>query len=609
VATSLLDAVLPDWPGAAEEPERRGLLEVDATHVHFRHELARHAIRSSVPIAARRRLHRQILDALLATDADPADVVHHAEAAGARDVVADYALVAARRAAALESPREAFSHYRRASDFLDRLPESEQAAVLEELARTAYVVGRLDVGLPAIRRAIAHNTELGAFEAVGRCTRVESRFHWYAGDGRLARAKAVEAIAILEPLGDSVELARALSGLSQLALLEDDLERALVVGERALERAVRLGDDSVRAHALANLGSAKNLLDYRETETLLEAHAVAHASGDREEAMRSLGNLGYTLMVWAQPEPAARYLRQALDYARAHELHNLMPYLALNLAWLRLRAGEWEEVERFALAERERGNNVVSTLAKIVLTELAVRRGDPDAPERLAEVTADAERTEELQRTGPVLELATEWALTTGAPMPVERFQSLAARIRPAGRLAGCRVTRLAAWAAVAGIEVEFHELESPPFSAMVRRDWQGAADAFGAVGWLYDRALMLSLLDAEEPLAEALDIARGFGAEPLVRRVAGRMRELGMRVPHGPRGTTRANPAGLTARQLEVLALLVEGLTNAEIAERLVVSPRTAEHHVAAVLTKLGATTRRDAARRASELGLPART
>ena len=119
----------------------------------------------------------------------------------------------------------------------------------------------------------------------------------------------------------------------------------------------------------------------------------------------------------------------------------------------------------------------------------------------------------------------------------------------------------------------------------------------------------MLSLLDDEEALVEAIEIARGLGAEPLTRRVAGRMRELGLRVPHGPREATRANPAGLTARQLEVLALLADGLTNAEIAERLVVSPRTAEHHVAAVLTKLGATTRRDAARRASELGLEARS
>jgi DNA-binding NarL/FixJ family response regulator len=75
--------------------------------------------------------------------------------------------------------------------------------------------------------------------------------------------------------------------------------------------------------------------------------------------------------------------------------------------------------------------------------------------------------------------------------------------------------------------------------------------------------------------------------------------------VPQGQRRRTRENPAGLTARQLEVLELVAEGLTNAEIAERLVVSQRTAEHHVAAVLTKLGSATRRDAARRAAELGL----
>ena len=132
VLISVLDGVMPGWAAAAEEPERRQLLEIDSRYVHFRHELARNAIRASVPIAARRRLHAEILAALLAADADPADIVHHAEAAGAEDVVADYALVAARRAAALGSNREAYSHYRRAADFVDRLPPREQATVLEE---------------------------------------------------------------------------------------------------------------------------------------------------------------------------------------------------------------------------------------------------------------------------------------------------------------------------------------------------------------------------------------------------------------------------------------------------------------------------------------------
>ena len=79
----------------------------------------------------------------------------------------------------------------------------------------------------------------------------------------------------------------------------------------------------------------------------------------------------------------------------------------------------------------------------------------------------------------------------------------------------------------------------------------------------------------------------------------------MGARVPRGPRAVTRANPAGLTPRQLAVLGLLREGMTNAEIADRLVLSVRTVDHHVAAVLDKLGVRSRREAAAAADELGV----
>jgi hypothetical protein len=79
---------MPDWPNTAEEHERQQLLQVGVHHVGVRHELARAAIRSSVPTARRRRLHREILDTLLVLEAHPADVLHHAEEAGALTVVA-----------------------------------------------------------------------------------------------------------------------------------------------------------------------------------------------------------------------------------------------------------------------------------------------------------------------------------------------------------------------------------------------------------------------------------------------------------------------------------------------------------------------------------------
>ena len=214
-----------------------------------------------------------------------------------------------------------------------------------------------------------------------------------------------------------------------------------------------------------------------------------------------------------------------------------------------------------------------------------------------------ADRTAELQRIVPALALATEWSLTRDGPRPLERFRRVIGEIRWHEQPGGDAV-QAAAWAAVAGLDVPWDGWAPAPYAAMLRRDWAAAAAAFGEIGWGYDRGLMLSLCDDEASLREALAIARRLGAGPLAERATRRMRRLGVTVPRGPRAATRGNPAGLTARQLEVLALLVDGLTNAEIAERLVISPRTAEHHVAAVLDKLGADNRQDAARRAAELG-----
>ena len=93
-----------------------------------------------------------------------------------------------------------------------------------------------------------------------------------------------------------------------------------------------------------------------------------------------------------------------------------------------------------------------------------------------------------------------------------------------------------------------------------------------------------------------------GLGADPLAARLRATLRAYGVhRVPRGPRADTRANPAGLTARQLDVLTLLREGLTDAEIAGRLVLSVKTVNHHVSAVLDKLGVDNRHAAVRMAA--------
>jgi DNA-binding NarL/FixJ family response regulator len=123
-----------------------------------------------------------------------------------------------------------------------------------------------------------------------------------------------------------------------------------------------------------------------------------------------------------------------------------------------------------------------------------------------------------------------------------------------------------------------------------------------GAVG-----ATALALTDDhnERALGRALDELHALDARPAAAIVARRLRERGARgLPRGPRPGTRANPAGLTARELEVLELLAGGLRNAEIAERPVVSERTVGHHVLAILRKLDARTRGEAGVKACASG-----
>ena len=154
--------------------------------------------------------------------------------------------------------------------------------------------------------------------------------------------------------------------------------------------------------------------------------------------------------------------------------------------------------------------------------------------------------------------------------------------------------------------------LDQPPAQTKAPRRWQIEGDWQRAASWWrerscpYEAALALADADDEDALRQAYDELRALGANPAAAMVARRLRERGARgVPRGPRPRTRENPAGLTARELDVVALLADGLRNAEIAERLVVSERTVDHHVAAILHKLDVRTRGEASAEAARLGL----
>src|SRR5205807_637938 len=135
------------------------------------------------------------------------------------------------------------------------------------------------------------------------------------------------------------------------------------------------------------------------------------------------------------------------------------------------------------------------------------------------------------------------------------------------------------------------------PWARQLAGDWEGAAAAWHAVGCPYEEALALAEVDDATAIQRAFEVLTRLGAAPAAALAARRLRDRGVRVARGPRAMTRASVGGLTERETDVVRLVAEGLRNSEIAQRLFLSPRTVDHHVSAVLRKLDARTRLEAA------------
>jgi DNA-binding CsgD family transcriptional regulator len=153
-----------------------------------------------------------------------------------------------------------------------------------------------------------------------------------------------------------------------------------------------------------------------------------------------------------------------------------------------------------------------------------------------------------------------------------------------------------ASWLWRGGVTQQLQQEIAEPYALQIAGNWRAAADRWNEIGCPYEEAMALSDGD-ESAQREALRIFEKLGAEPAAVNLRQKLRATGVRgIPRGPRQSTIENPAGLTARQMEVLSLLSEGGSNAEIAERLFISSKTVDHHVSAILAKLDARTRAEA-------------
>jgi len=578
--------------------------------LHFRHEISRRAVEDSLPADRRRSLHVQILEALQSKESGipVARLVHHAVGAMDADAARRYGLLAAKESAGVAAHHQAIAYCQTALQYPEQMSIEMRIELLGLLAYECYLTDKPVDSLHAWQLLLAIHTASGDELRRGDALRWMSRISWFCGRGFDAQRYGHEAVHALEPLGATKELAMAYSNISQLAMLSANTKLAIEWGEKAIELARTLNDNSTLSHALNNVGSARtNIVGDRGWRELEESLALALQCDSQEHAGRAYTNLVTCAISRRAYEVGTKLIEVALAYCDAHELDAWGNYIRAWRSRSRLEQADWNGALQDARALLRQPNvSPIQRIPALVVTgSVQARRGEPDARDYLVQAIALAEQTNEVQRVGPAVIANAEWAYLTDDS---EALRETARNCNEQLRLSGNPWSRgnLAFWAWRGGMLDQTPENIAEPFRLQLSGAWQQAARAWEQQGCRYEQACALAESRDESDRLAALALFDELGARPMAARLRKQFRAEGIRgVKRGAQASTRANPGCLTSREVEILKLLATGQTNAGIAQRLSISTKTVGHHVSAILEKLSVATRSEAVSAARKLGI----
>ena len=606
----LLEAVGAQHLHALGECLAAGMLARQNGNVAFHHELARLAIEESIAPDRALNLHRLTLSALAAPPngvPDAARLAHHAEAAHDSDAQLRYARIAGERASAVGAHREAAAQFSRALRAADGLPSEERADLLQQLAQEYLIVNRADLAIEAQGRAIELLGNADDVALLAQALRRQSRFYMCGGRGTDAEEPIRLAVQLLETLPESRELAFAYSGLVMFHMNHDHAQEAIEAGRRALELAEKFDDPETVLHTLNSIGTIELQLGNKAgMEKLLRSLDMADELGMDENVGRAYLNLTSCMTQQQMYEGFMDLARAGAEYCLEHGLELWRMWVLADTARAHLHLGDWSQATEIAesVLNGERGQLPrISALPTIALVR--ARRGDPDVRPLLAEAAAMAEREGELQFAIPVAAARAEVAWLEGRPEAIR--DETEAAFEKAWRLdAWWQLGQLAVWRRRAGIREPVHPQLPERYRAELEGDFARAAELWTSLGCEYDAALALASADDQELLRRSLTKLQRLGARATAAVVTRKLRALGAQgIARGPRPATQRNPALLTAREVEVLELVGAGMRNSEIARKLFLTTKTVDHHVSAILRKLGVESRAQAVAEAARLRL----
>jgi DNA-binding CsgD family transcriptional regulator/tetratricopeptide (TPR) repeat protein len=604
---SVLAWILEDSQGSADECLATGILVPDGPGLRFRHELSRMAVEAGIPPHRRTELHARLLARLEAAGADPVLLAHHAEGADDAQAVLRHAPEAARRSAALGAHREAAAQYERSLRSAKNLGKPALAVLYEGAATEYSLLDRWEEAEKARRTALALRRELGDGEKVGANLRFLSTTLWRLCRGEEASQAAYEAVAVLEALQPSKELAWAYGGLAV-----DDIARGranestMAYIGKARDLSEKFGYPDVMAYVLNAVGLHLVEAGQGGMDEIEESLRIAQEADLPEAVGRAYSSLMEAATKQHRFPDADRYYAEGLAYCERSELGVFS--MCIN-GWRSrelLFLGRWDQAAEVATQKLSSpGISPVNQLNHLcTLGIIRGRRGEDGAWELLDRALEYADGVGEPSWIAPVRAARAELRWLEGKP-DLGAAEAQAGYDRVGGHVDPWTYASLAIWLLRLGVRSGLPGLPEP-YALEAVGDHRGAATAWQRIGRPYDVALARAWSSNEAGLRDSLAGFEELSASAAAAAVRRRMKELGMKaIPRGPRAVTRAAPAGLTAREQEVLALLADGLADREISERLVISERTVHHHVSAVLSKIGVSSRTAAAREAARMGI----
>jgi len=416
-----------------------------------------------------------------------------------------------------------------------------------------------------------------------------------------AWATIEQAVARLQPLGPSPALARAMARYAAHHMLSGRFEEAVRLSETALALAEEfdLAEPAVRALDVSGM-SRSTMGDAGGIERQREALDRAKRAGLVAQGCIASCNLAESYRQYGEVRRALDVFADALADAEEHELvyrRNCVLMTRLSsLKWI----GRWDDALADA-TEILRQDNIAAHhrgMALITVAQLHARRGVSDPWPGFADALEILHSVGEPQYLAFLYVARAEAAWLAG---DVARARDEIGALRAyEDHLDHFNIQEIRPW--LRRLDCELWPRMEPLGPTDVADDvayWEGCSA-------VYETADMLGDGDDVDDLRRALDQLLDMDARPRAQMVRRRLREFGARdVRRGPQAATRANTARLTGRELEVAALLAQGLTNAEIAAQLVVSPKTVDHHVSAVLGKLGINNRRHVSAAAERMGV----